>query len=124
MQSNKIYNTSNLIEFIFLQISINVNISTPHTSGMTAIELWMIMCVVMVFAALCEYGVLIRIASNKKKIKPQNKSMKWNLSLKLEDKNEPGNDTSRLRKIDNVSLIVFPTTFSIFVLMYSIWVQN
>ena len=84
----------------------------------------MIMCVVMVFAALCEYGVLIRIASNKKKIKPQNKSMKWNLSLKSEDENEQGNGTSRLRKIDNVSLIVFPTTFSIFVLMYCIWVQN
>ena len=99
-------------------------IDVSHTSRMTAIALWMIMCVVMVFAALCEYGVLIRIASNKKKIKPQNKSQKWNSSLKLADMNKHGGQDSRLRKIENISLIVFPTTFSIFVLVYCIWVQD
>ena len=114
-----------LIDFMYIfLLSINVNLSTPHTSGMTAIELWMIICIVMVFAALCEYGILLRIASKRNEVRPKSRSQKRIFSLKLENKHERIDQPYGYRKIDNVSLMAFPAIFLLFVMFYCIWVYH
>ena len=36
----------------------------PHAKGVTALEMWMLSCVMMVFAALCEYGLVLLVKRN------------------------------------------------------------
>ena len=36
-----------------------VNLSAPTAEGITAIGIWMLWCLIMVFAALCEFGMIL-----------------------------------------------------------------
>lgn len=38
----------------------------PNTSGVNAIGIWMIACIVMVFGAITEYGIILYITFNKR----------------------------------------------------------
>ena len=39
--------------------SVNLRPSIPNTSGVSAIGVWMIACIMMVFGALTEYGIIL-----------------------------------------------------------------
>ena len=45
--------------------SIQVNLSSPQADSVNAVEIWMLCCVVMVYAALSEYGLILSIKFGK-----------------------------------------------------------
>ena len=47
-------------------VSMDALSSAPMSNGANAINIWMLGCVVMVFAALCEYGVILFIKSRQR----------------------------------------------------------
>ena len=49
----------------YFSVSVNLRSSMPHTSGVNAIGILMIACIIMVFAALIEYGLILFFMINK-----------------------------------------------------------
>ena len=46
---------------MYLSTSIDVNLTSPMAKGVNALEIWMLCCMLMVFAALSEYGLILLI---------------------------------------------------------------
>ena len=78
----------------------------------------------MVFAALCEYGILLRTASKRNEVRPKSRSQKRIFSLKIDSKNERVDQPYGWRKIDDISLTAFPAIFTFFVMLYCLWVYH
>ena len=53
-----------MLTFRILLVSVNLWSSMPNTSGVNAIGIWMMACIVMVFGALTEYGIILYIMFN------------------------------------------------------------
>ena len=133
-----------------------INSTAPKSEGVNAIEIWILYCIMNVFLALLEYGLILFIKfhevgsckkidcgnSQRNKIKPGTWSRKFKSAFvdscdgKYLGNNESGkvpdnfiiqkndNATIRfnacfdLRKIDKISMIVFPISFLVFNLVY------
>ena len=54
--------------FYFSSASLNLWSSMPNTSGVNAIGIWMIACIIMVSGALTEYGIILYIMFNKRNL--------------------------------------------------------
>ena len=103
----------------------------PDTSGVSAVGIWMIACIIMVVGALTEYGIILYITMRKTCSKtPDNQSL--NSIGFTNDNNNFAQDQNQyhnrkeiscralLRKIDFVSLVTFPILFLSFVMVYFI----
>ena len=107
----------------FYFTSIDVESSAPESHGLDAIEIWMIACNLMIFAALSEYGLVLFIMFKKTKVigKKNKKRRQCNrVGGNSVDggKNNVDEGSVTERKIDLISLILFPIAFSIFISIY------
>ena len=138
-------------------ISMDVGSSTPRAKRINGIQSWMLGCIVMVIAALAEYGIILlikfldennlKIWENCKNIeKTKSKDANEDVYRKQQNKNDVTVDsgdtlahhrlwfmreknanvasledkasTPNFRKIDSISLIVFPIAFFVFIMAY------
>ena len=135
--------------------SLDVSRSAPESQGVDAIEIWMLLCICMVFAALFEYGMILfvkfrKFEKNQKDSQTNGiqgahanddgRSINFNVNRvghsdgasraasAQEDEKCGGpihvtgsnlDPTVLLcRKIDSISLFLFPVTFSFFLAIY------
>ena len=107
----------------------------PQTSGISAIGIWMIACVIMVFGTLTEYGVILYIMM----IKPWYDTLinrSTNSVGSIDDYNNYSEDQTQhrisketarlalLKKIDCISAVMFPILFFSFCIVYLIWIMT
>ena len=130
----------------------------PNTNGVNAVGVWMVGCIIMVFSALTEYGILLYIMTYKLKLqgnncvclndgnddrifvpmstissKNRNKRGTVFMTKEMIQKNNGVTDQKRfktasianamkqenmMRKIDSVSLFLFPLVFFCFSVVY------
>ena len=118
----------------------------PNTNGVNAIGVWMISCIIMVFGALTEYGIILSVTSKKGysedssgdnlndlKSRTRGESRKNENTLqcvcKVDKQTQRKDDTQRpnntgvskdkiMERIDEISLIIFPTIFILFIIVY------
>lgn len=130
----------------------------PNTNGVNGVEVWMVICIVMVFGALSEYGLLLYMMAYQLKTKNKHKDRlndsKTNRifvsmsTIRSQNRNEKDvgsankesiqkqddlsyqnhadnpatateiklNDT--MKKIDSISLFLFPLVFLSFIILY------
>ena len=104
----------------------------PHTSGVSAVGIWMIACIIMVFGALTEYGIILYIMMSNPCSKPTiNQSINSIGFINghnnfIQDQNQYNiiKEISRralLRKIDFISSVTFPILSLSFIIGYLIW---
>ena len=101
---------------LFLVLTNIFNIITsnsPNVEGMTAIAAWMLVCIFFVFGALVGYAYLLwkkkKSCLKRKKTKKQSEEEGKLRQLRKEDYRS---------KVDDVFLVVFPTMFMVFNLIY------
>ena len=121
------------IEFNIFRVSSSRWCVLPNTSGIGAIGVWMLACIIMVFAALIEYGIILFLMTKK-----QNSSIQINgnvintvSTFDIDAKNSnamknganvPDNDIIHdiiLQRVDTISRFMFPVIFLAFVSVYS-----
>ena len=105
---------------IFNTITSNI----PKAEGLTAIEAWVIVCVLFVFGALIEYaGLLLKMKLEvSKSIKPKNqkcalKKMDDKRTMYINQCKKQREETSHAR-LDILFLLLFPIFFLCFNLIY------
>ena len=90
-----------------------VTTNSPNVEGMTAIAAWMLVCIFFVFGALVGYAYLLwkkkKSCLKRKKTKKQSEEEGKLRQLRKEDYRS---------KVDDVFLVVFPTMFMVFNLIY------
>ena len=77
----------------------------------------------MIFAALCEYALILFIIFRRTTIIGKKKDkMRKNMIVGVAEDRKLNIDDAIMseRKIDKISLILFPTAFLVFVLIYSV----
>ena len=102
--------TSSLISFNSV-ISSSLWSSMPNTNGICAIGIWMLACIIMVFSALIEYGIILFIMMKKQKSTTGNKcNMKRNNSFLKSNPLNVIKKTNGEKRSDKM-FIVSPKTF-------------
>ena len=93
-------------------------------------EIWIIICIIMIFASLCEYALILVVKFKKPSLIGDIQKMKnaWQnkdntlkqSKVAIEDQqNRNLNEANRIeRKIDRISLMLFPLVFFVFVLIF------
>ena len=149
-----------MLSYIF---SLDVSRSAPESQGVKSIELWMVYCLCMVFAALSEYGIVLyvkfrkptttqkvshktgiqkvwgndsRVGENIVNVNTMGSSHEASKAIfkrhdakecdATQDANGKSLDTTVLlcKKIDTISLFLFPTAFFSFLAIYSVLYLN
>jgi len=82
---------------VLVNIFNNVTTNTPKAEGLTAIEAWMLACILFVFAALAEYAVLLFHKSKVLTDTPPNKAAQYQAE-KLRDSDTWSEESIRRRK--------------------------
>ena len=136
----------------------------PNTNGVNGVEVWMVICIVMVFSALSEYGLLLYIMTYQLKTKKNDKESMNDIknnriflpvsatrshnrnekdvvstnkeSIQKQDDLREENHADNLpmatemklkntmRKIDSISLFLFPLVFLSLIFVYLIVFLN
>ena len=98
-------------------------------------EIWIIICIIMIFASLCEYALILVVKFNKPSLigdiqKMKNAGQNYSIQnkdnmLKQSEVAFVGQQKRNLneailmeRKIDRISLMLFPLVFFVFVLIF------
>ena len=109
---------------ITLFYSIQVNMSAPKARNVNAIAIWMFGCCGMVFAGLCELGIILLIKLRKGIPLEKLKHLENLYSINSKENTNQTDGMSMngtlltLKNIDCISLILFPTVFGIFIIIY------
>ena len=116
------------IFLVLINIFNGVKSTAPVSRSLNALDLYLLVCIAQVFAALIEYAIILFIGKhgvksifipNKKKRSSQHPAATIG-----KQKTEHGLDEFRIR-IDSVSLIIFPIFFILFNIIYwNIYIQN
>ena len=104
----------------------------PQTSGISAIGIWMIACIIMVFGTLTEYGIILYIMITKPSYETLiNQSTNsvgiieaFTNASQDQIQHHLSKESSRLallKKIDRISSIMFPMVFFSFIILYLVW---
>ena len=97
--------------------------SAPESHGMDAMEIWITVCNLMIFAALCEYALVLFIRFRRTAIMGTEKEkLLKHPKVDIAENGEQNVDdiiTSET-KADKISLILFPVSFFVFVFIYLI----
>merc|ERR1719290_511176 len=112
---------------VLVNIFNNVTTNTPKAEGLTAIEAWMLACILFVFGALVEYAAILfkkqRYVSGQHKVNLKI-ICKENFKYEVQEKS-PANQavsmqqlTEEYWRIDKFFLKLFPTCFILFNLTY------
>ena len=98
--------------------------SSPKARRVNAIEVWLLSCCSMVFAGLCELGIILLIKLQKgiplEKLKHLENLYDHNRSQNINQTDGMSLNATllTLKKIDCISLVLFPTVFGIFTYVY------
>ena len=98
--------------------------SSPKAKGVNAIAIWMLGCCIMVFAGLCELGIILLIKLHKdiplEKLKHSANLHDSNSkeSINQSDVMSLNNALLTLKKIDCIALVLFPTVFCVLTTVY------
>ena len=107
----------------------------PKSPGMDAMEIWIIVCIIMIFASLCEYALILVVKFKKPSLigdiqKMKNAGQNYSIQNKdnmlkqskvsIEDQQKRNVNVAILieRKIDRISLMLFPLVFLVFVFVF------
>merc|ERR1719192_723716 len=112
---------------VLVNIFNTVTTNTPKAEGLTAIEAWMLACILFVFGALIEYAAILfkkqRYVSGQHKVNLKI-VCKENFKYEVQEKS-PANQAVTMQqlaeeywRIDKFFLKVFPTLFIIFNIIY------
>merc|ERR1719166_299427 len=112
---------------VLVNIFNNVTTNTPKAEGLTAIEAWMLACILFVFGALIEYAAILfkkqRYVSGQHKVNLKI-VCKENFKYEVQEKS-PANQAVTMQqlaeeywRIDKFFLKLFPTCFILFNLTY------
>ena len=104
---------------VILIISNNVLVNTPRADCMTALEVWILVCLCLIFGTFLQFGILLlkRQKSYVRTLTVEN--VKYEAAAN--GVNGPGDDAldaEEYLKIDRYYLIMFPVLFVIFNLIY------
>ena len=103
----------------------------PNITGVSAIGIWMLACIIMVFGALVEYGGILYLSTRKetnfittnrteKSVGSRENKLKVEEVKRHQEKNEMSREIF-VEKVDSVSLAMFPIIFFVFVSAYTIF---
>ena len=107
----------------------------PKSPGMDAMEIWIIVCIIMIFASLCEYALILVVKFKKPSLigdiqKMENAGQNYSIQNKdnmskqskvaFEDQQKRNLNGANMieRKIDRVSLMLFPVVFFVFIFIF------
>ena len=118
----------------YYHFSTDLDHHTPKSDKINAVQIWALFCIVMVFFALLEYGLILWIrfvrkngnvsqvfdADNKRKSRNSIKSVNHMHASKETDKTGVVDPIYRIdeKSIDQICITIFPLSFAIFNIMY------
>ena len=90
---------------------------------LTAIEVWLICCIFFILIALIEFGIVLYMVKNKRKLK-EREGRKHKLTVQAWSNQkdlkicEPTTQSEVIEKVDGFCLVVLPFLFAIFNIIY------
>ena len=96
------------IFLVLINIFVGVKNSSPTSNGLNAVDVFLVVCIGQVFAALCEYTLVLQ-----KYGQPKNESTSQKPSL-----------NSKWNPIDKVAIYAFPLVFTTFLFIYFVIYMN
>ena len=103
----------------------------PNITGVSAIGIWMLACIIMVFGALVEYGGILYLSTRKETNSNSTNRTEKSVGsrenkIEVEEvtrhqKNHEMNREIFVEKVDSVSLVMFPIIFFVFISVYTIF---
>ena len=112
---------------VLINIFMSVKSTAPISTGLNAADIFLVACVTQVFSALLEYTLVLIVMGKKEKhnttpTKDSGMPFKDNFlkhdSSSSQKEIEKSSSNFQWNLIDKISIFVFPTTFSMFVIFY------
>ena len=92
---------------VLVSMFLSVLSTAPKASTLTAMEVWVVSCLILVFFAVAEYGLLLHTTS-----KEVSKTSNSQDLMILKKKSQS------IHKLDKIAIVVLPVLFIIFNIMY------
>ena len=93
---------------VLVNMFMGVLYAVPMTDGINFMAMWLLSCILFVFAALLEYAIILNYKNTRKSNKSQD-------VLKTPPKTKP---KDAILLLDSYSRICFPVTFFIFIIFF------